>query len=306
MAQVLLYILSGMLGLSVFLFMGNLFPDQEELEARRRLGVGGEVKFTQSLVLKIVRPFFTLLEPITSRIAVPRYREKVKHKFITAGMDELTVDDMIAYKIFMAVVIPTFFSLALRGITGEWVIPGYGIVGLALFGFVFPDQWLNGRVHLRQKEMLMAMPYVMDLLTLSVEAGLDFVAGLGKVVEKSAPNALIDELRLTLQEMQVGNTRQVSLRNLAFRCQMTEISSFVSLLVQADELGASIGPVLRAQSDLLRTQRFQRAEKAGAAAAQKILFPLVLCILPAVFIMIFGPIGLSFLYGGGFGGPSGG
>jgi len=71
---------------------------------------------------------------------------------------------------------------------------------------------------------------------------------------------------------------------------------------QADELGASIGPVLRAQSDLFRTQRFQRAEKAGAAAAQKILFPLVLCILPAVFIIIFGPIALSFLYGGGFGG----
>lgn len=146
----------------------------------------------------------------------------------------------------------------------------------------------------------MALPYVMDLLTLSVEAGLDFVAGIGKVVEKSKPSALIDEFRQLLQEIQVGNTRQQALRNLAFRVNMTEVSSFVSLLVQADELGASIGPVLRAQSDLFRTQRFLRAEKAGAAAAQKILFPLVLCILPAVFIIIFGPIALSFLYGGGF------
>ena len=76
---------------------------------------------------------------------------------------------------------------------------------------------------------------------------------------------------------------------------MSEISSFVALLVQADELGASIGPVLRAQSELLRTQRFQAAEKAGAQAAQKILFPLVFCILPAVFIVIFGPIALSFI-----------
>jgi tight adherence protein C len=152
----------------------------------------------------------------------------------------------------------------------------------------------------------MAMPYVMDRLTLSVEAGLDFVAGIGKVVEKSQPSPLIEEMRSVLQEIQVGNTRQQALRNLSTRVQMQEISSFVSLLVQADELGASIGPVLRSQSDLLRTQRFQRAEKAGAAAAQKILFPLVLCILPAVFIMIFGPIALSFLYGGGIGKPSGG
>jgi tight adherence protein C len=200
----------------------------------------------------------------------------------------------------MAVFLPTFFGLSISGIRGEMLHPAI-LVGLALFGFIFPDQWLNGRVQLRQKEILLAMPYTMDLLTLSVEAGKDFVQAIGIVVEKSNPSPLVDEFRLFLQELQVGNTRQQALRNLAFRVQMSEVSSFVSLLVQADELGASIGPVLRAQSDLLRTQRFQRAEKAGAAAAQKILFPLVLCILPAVFIMIFGPIALSFLYGGGFG-----
>ena len=305
MSDVFLYIIAGLSGGAVFLFILHLFPDASELEARRRLGVGGTVRKTPSLLLRIVRPLFVLLVPLTARIPVPKYREKIKRKFVSAGMDELTVDEFLAYKIIMGIFVPTFFYFSIRALFGKQ-IPFVGVLGLLAFGFMFPDTWLNGRVQLRHKEILLALPYVMDLLTLSVEARLDFVAGIGKVVEKSTPSPLIEEFRLLLQEIQVGNTRQQALRNLAFRVNMTEINSFVSLLVQADELGASIGPVLRAQSDLFRTQRFQRAEKAGAAAAQKILFPLVLCILPAVFIVIFGPIALSFLYGGGIGGRTAG
>lgn len=288
-----------LLGGAVFLLVYNFFPDSTEQATRQRLGLTGPVKETQSLLLKIVRPFFLVLEPFTKRLAVPNYRERVKRKFVTASMDELTVDDMIAYKILMGLAVPLFFGLSIPAITDK-VIPWWGIILLILFGFTFPDQWLSGRVQARQLEVLMALPYVMDLLTLSVEAGLDFVSAIGKVVDKSPQSPLRDEFATFLQEIQVGNTRQQALRNLAYRLQMSEVRSFVALLVQADELGASIGPVLRAQSDLLRTQRFQRAEKAGAAAAQKILFPLVLCILPAVFIMIFGPIGLAFVYKGGF------
>lgn len=288
-----------LMGGAVFLLVYQLFPDPSELATRQRLGIAEAEKQTASLLLRLVRPFFVLLEPFTRRLAVPAYREKVKRKFVTASMDELTVDDLIAYKIFMAVGVPLFFGLSIPGITGNYV-PWWGLILLFLFGLTFPDQWLSGRVQQRQLEILMSLPYTMDLLTLSVEAGLDFIAAIGKVVEKSPPSPLRDEFATLLQEIQVGNTRQQALRNMSYRIQMSEINSFVSLLVQADELGASVGPVLRAQSDLLRTQRFQRAEKAGAAAAQKILFPLVLCILPAVFIMIFGPIGLAFMYKGGF------
>lgn len=288
-----------LLGGAVFLLIYNLFPDPSELAARQRLGIVGPDKQTASLLLRIVRPLFVILEPFTKRLAVPAYREKVKRQFVTASMDELTVDDMIAYKIIMGLAVPLFFGLSIPAITGKFV-PWWGIILLIVFGFTFPDQWLSGRVQARQTEILLALPYTMDLLTLSVEAGLDFVAAIGKVAEKSPPSPLRDEFSTLLQEIQVGNTRQQALRNMSFRLQMPEIRSFVSLLVQADELGASVGPVLRAQSELLRTQRFQRAEKAGAAAAQKILFPLVLCILPAVFIMIFGPIGLAFVYQGGF------
>ena len=120
-----------------------------------------------------------------------------------------------------------------------------------------------------------------------------------KVVDKSKPGPLTDELRYFLQEIQVGTTRSQSLRNLAWRIDLIQVSSFSALLVQADKLGASIGPVLRAQSDLLRAQRFSKAEEQGAAASVKILFPLILCIMPAVIIVVFGPIFLSLLYGEG-------
>lgn len=98
-----------------------------------------------------------------------------------------------------------------------------------------------------------------------------------------------------LDEIKVGASRAEGLRHLAARCNVSAVTSFTALLIQADKLGASIGPVLRAQSDKLRTDRFQRAERAGAAAAQKILFPLVFFIIPAVFIVIFGPIVVQFI-----------
>lgn len=285
-------------GASVAGLVINMFPDPQEQEARRRLGMVGNEQRSASLILNLARILFPFFVPLARLIKLPAYRENIEGKFVSAGMtDELRVDEFLAYKFVMAIFFPAFFGLTIGALIDP--IPWYGLIALFLYGLFFPDFWLGGRVKLRQKEIRLALPYVMDLLTLSVEAGLDFVAGISRVVEKSRPSALTEEFGLFMQELQVGSTRQVALRNLATRVQMKEISSFVALLIQADELGASIGPVLRAQSELLRTQRFQAAEKAGAQAAQKILFPLVFCILPAVFIVIFGPIVLSFIYGDG-------
>ena len=111
------------------------------------------------------------------------------------------------------------------------------------------------------------------------------------------PGPLADELSLMLREIRLGTTRSDALRNLAERCGVPEISSFSSVLIQADRLGASIGSVLRAQADLMRTERFQRAEKAGARASSVVLVPLVLFILPAALLVIVGPVILRFIYG---------
>jgi tight adherence protein C len=152
-------------------------------------------------------------------------------------------------------------------------------------------------VNKRQKAIVRALPFSVDLLTLVVEAGLDFSQGIQRVVDRGPEGPLRDELSLMLREIRLGTTRSEALRSLADRCVVPEISAFSSVLVQADRLGASIGPVLRAQSDLMRAERFQRAEKAGATASSMVLLPLVLFILPAALLVIVGPVLLRFIYG---------
>jgi tight adherence protein C len=165
-----------------------------------------------------------------------------------------------------------------------------------LFSFV-PDLLLRDMVSKRQQDIIRALPFSVDLLTLVVEAGLDFSQGLQRVVERGRSGPLADELSLMLREIRLGTTRADALRGLAKRCAVPEVASFSSVLIQADRLGASIGQVLRSQADVMRTERFVRAEKAGARASTLILLPLVIFILPAALLVIVGPVLLRFIYG---------
>ena len=135
----------------------------------------------------------------------------------------------------------------------------------------------------------------MDLLTLSVEAGLDFTSALQRIVKKIKKNPLGEEFSKLLKEITMGTTRAQGLRDLAKRINIMEVTSLANAIIQADELGANIAPVLRIQADQLRTKRFQRAEKLALEAPVKLLFPLVAFIFPTTFIMIFGPILLKFI-----------
>jgi tight adherence protein C len=141
--------------------------------------------------------------------------------------------------------------------------------------------------------VIKALPFVVDLLALSTEAGLDFIGAIQKVVEKAAPSPFIDELTQVLKEIKVGSSRAEALREMAFRINMQEVNSFVAVLVSADQMGASIGKVLRQQSEQIRTLRFLRAEKAGAVAAQKLMFPTFALILPAILIVMLAPFALQ-------------
>ena len=143
------------------------------------------------------------------------------------------------------------------------------------------------------------MPFVVDLLALSTEAGLDFIGAIQKVVEKAVPSPLIDELEQALKEIKVGSSRAEALRELASRINMQEVNSFIAVLVSADQMGASIGKVLRQQSDQIRTLRFVRAEKAGAVSAQKLMLPTFGLILPAILLIMLGPFLLQSMAGGG-------
>jgi tight adherence protein C len=280
---------------ATFLVMRFLVQEQEAREAEENLGETKNRKSSNSLV-KATRPFF-------SQYFVPMVRGKpqwdtrrvlYKRRIIAAGLrEEFTPDEFIAFKIFLIF----FFPLvgAILTITGFLDIALWQLGIVAVGGWFFPDLWVRSRIRIRQAQVKRALPFVVDLLALSTEAGLDFVGAIGKVIEKAKPSPLIEELEQVLKEIKVGSSRAEGLREMAARLDMPEMSSLVAILISADQMGAPIGRTLRQQSDQIRVQRFTMAEKAGAAAAQKLMFPVILFILPAVFLLIFGPVALGFL-----------
>ena len=162
-------------------------------------------------------------------------------------------------------------------------------------GMYWPVFWLRSRIRRRQTEIRHDLPYALDLLSISVGAGLDFTEALARIARKLGGSSLAVELGQTLRDIQLGRTRSDALRELGRRVDVPELNSLVSALIQADQLGSSLGPILHAQSEQLRTRRSQRAEKIAMEAPVKILLPLILFIFPTIFIMIFGPIALKLL-----------
>lgn len=156
--------------------------------------------------------------------------------------------------------------------------------------WVLPDIWLRGAVKARHLSIMKALPFVMDVLTLSVEAGMDFISALQRNCKSRKMDPLNEELLRMTKEIQMGSSRQEALRAMSERVGQQQLKSVAFALIQADELGVSIGAILRIQSEQLRSQRFDRAERLAATAPTKMLGPLMLCIFPAVFIILLGPV----------------
>ena len=166
-----------------------------------------------------------------------------------------------------------------------------GVVGL-IIGYILPEFWLGRQIKARQKVILKMIPDALDLLTISVRAGLGFDAALAKVVEK-LPGPLSDEFRRALAEVRVGKARRDALRDIVPRTNVQPLSNFIGAIIQAETLGVSISKVLQVQSEQLRIERRQRAEEMAAKAPIKMLFPLVGCIFPSLFVVILGPAIIS-------------
>lgn len=293
--MILAYIGILITGAAAFYFFYQIFSGDldraaaDRLTAQRKRPSNGLMRMNQRLVNMLVLPY-------TVRLKVDNWRKKVKRSIISAGLeDELDPDDLLAFKIHFGFVIPT--ALFLYIISSGSAVPWWICIGMMIFGFAYPSIWVGGTRKRRQEEIKLQLPFVIDLLTLSTEAGLDFIGALQKVVEKTRPGPLVNEIERMLQQIQLGTTRADAMREWGWRIDLTEISSLVAVLVTADQMGSPLGAVLRVQSELIRTQRFTQAEKKGAAASQKLLFPLIFFIMPAVFIMIFGPVILGFFGG---------
>jgi tight adherence protein C len=167
----------------------------------------------------------------------------------------------------------------------------------ALLGYMAPEFWLGRKIRARSMAMTLQLPDALDLLTISVEAGLGFDAALAKVVEKMY-GPLVDEFRQALAEVRMGRSRRDALRDVASRADAQPVSNFIGAIVQAEQLGVPIAKVLQIQSNQLRIERRQRAEEAAAKAPVKMLFPMVGCIFPTIFIVILGPAVVTVMGGG--------
>ena len=230
-----------------------------------------------------------ILEPsvrkLTQSKGFDKAREDAEQKIGAAGMDEvLTVEQYLGLCILSPVMGIVIMLILLAG--------GNGGIGILLGGLlaVWPALWLKASVGKRHLEILKALPNLLDLLTLSVEAGKDFLSALRDILAKRKRDALTDEFSRALHEIQLGKKRQIALREMAERVRQPELMSVVGSIVQADEMGVSIGQLLKIQSDQLRMKRFALAEKLANETPVKILFPVVVFIFPSVLILLLAPI----------------
>jgi tight adherence protein C len=226
------------------------------------------------------------LAKLNARIDLKSYKAGLQKKMTAAGDPlgmKLTADEFIAFSQLAAIVGAVVFV-----VFGKFSFPAIFLGGMA--GYALSHLWLNDAMKKRKLSIRRQLPDFLDVLTLTVEAGLDFNAALARILKISKKAPLTDEFKLMMQELKLGTTRYMALKEMAERVDIPDFSAFISALLQTDQLGASLGPTLRIQADQMREKRMQMAEKAGGEASVKLLLPLMIFIFPAVFMILFGPI----------------
>ena len=289
-----------LIGLAVFLIAKTIFQDEDQIQAQEKIEDTKEADeiAKHGAILRYSRPFFKrYFSPIVSGMKnKKRFKEKYRRTLAAAGLTNiLTPEDFFAFKLFLIIGFPIIF-ISLKAFLGtDWPLSLIPVV--AIVGFAYPDLWISGKIQQRQKQIIMSMPFCVDMLALSVEAGLDFVAAMAKVIEKAKANALTEEFENVIREIKIGASRAEALRNLAWRVDLIQISSFAATLIAADSVGASIGPILKSLAVEIRQKKSAEVEKAGATAATKILFPMMFLIIPSVLLIVFAPIVLELVNG---------
>jgi tight adherence protein C len=254
-----------------------------------------ELELSQGFYDRIVLPLLNNVGKLAMRFTPQATLESARNRLEMAG-NPMRLDPAVflTFRIMLALTLGgvIFFVFAVG--QQNW---SQGLLLTALFtfiGFAFPDMWLTGRIRSRQREVFRSMPDALDLLTISVEAGLGFDAALAQVHEKWE-DALSLEFGRVLREVRLGKTRREALRAMADRIGVAELTSFVAAVIQSEQLGVSMGTVLRIQSDQMRVRRRQMAEEEAQRAPVKIVFPIGLLIFPSLLIILLGPAILQML-----------
>jgi len=241
--------------------------------------------------IKENRPKLALFFQLSKFILLKLKKREVIAAKLAGIRSHLFPEDFISLKIALATVIPVMIYLFVNK-QPLWLILG------AMIGFLLPDVWLGQRIKKYKDSIQRLLPETIDLLSLCVGAGLDFTGAIRWVSEKAKPNAVIDELKIVLNEIQVGKPRLVALKDMARRVDILDVSSFVNNLVLAERMGTPVEETFGILSEDMRMRRAQRGERQALKAPLKILIPLIFCILPIIMIVIAGPVLIQFLQGG--------
>jgi tight adherence protein C len=253
-----------------------------------------ELEMSQPFSERVLLPILRWIAKFVSRFTPRQSMESVQHQLDLAGnpynwgpMEFLGVRAVV-FVLFAAIAGLLFFAGRMSGMQ-RFLATGGAIAA----GIVMPILWIRSKISRRQKSIIRSLPDALDLLTICVEAGLGFDAAMSKVAEKWEDDLSLAFMRV-IQEIQLGKLRREALRDMADRMEVTDMSTFVAAIIQADQLGVSIARVLRIQSDQMRLRRRQRAEEQARAATLRILPPVVFLIFPAILVVLLGPAIITF------------
>lgn len=248
---------------------------------------------------RFFRMTWLLVQLIATKVC-RRLPESMKESVVTrlrsTGLDYvLSADQFLAGMLVAALVALFVFAIGvcLPGAASWQLLPLAGVAGSLL-----PVLWLSDERKRRNGRIVKDLPFLLDIIVLAVESGLNLTSALQRAVERVPPGPLRGEFQRMLREVSSGRPRSQAMTALAERLALPGISNLVSALVAADQQGAELGPMLRSQADQRRAERFQRAEKLAMEAPVKMLFPLFACIFPCTFVVLAFPIVMKFIQGG--------
>lgn len=289
-------ILSVFTTVSVFMVLLLSYVFREKLNINKRIKsyvytAEKETNLQQgTFIERIIRPIISKATRFMDRITPQSYYNQMEKRIKEAGNPKgVSVGGIVFFQICM-----TCFAIALAALmrlSGGASVPKIMVIVAALLGIInmLPKYYLKHRIALRQKEIEKSLPDALDLLTVSIEAGLSFDGAVAKLVEKMS-GVLVDEFAVALKEMRVGVSKRDAFKSLVERVPVPSLVTFVGSILQADQLGVSMGNVLRIQSSLARQKRMQKTQENAMKAPVKMLIPMILFIMPTIFIVILGPV----------------
>lgn len=282
----------------IFLFFKGLTtPEKEDDAMQNRLNQYGarpltleEIEMQKPFSERMMKPLLAKLSGVVASRTPKKSLDDLRTKLDAAGNpNNLTVADLLGIKGFAALIAGGLAFLFLSGSDQSIIVKLLAPIFGAFIGTMLPDYWLSSKAGARQKAMVKALPDALDLLTISVEAGMGFEQAMQKVAEKW-DNVLTREFGRGLREQRMGLSRREAMRALGMRAAVPEVLALTSAIIQADQLGTSISRVLQIQSVTMRVRRRQKAEKLAHEAPLKMTFPMVLFMMPALWIVILGPM----------------